>query len=170
MAEKDVIKFCMLRDDAVMPSKRKEDAGWDIYPCFDTDWIRIRAHETVMIPTGIASVFDSKHVMILKERGSTGTKGLGQRSGVIDSGYRGEWMVPITNHNDYDAYIVKEDYRDIFNEKVDFSDCLIYSYDKAICQGILLPVPDVGTEKISREELEASVSERGTGKLGSSGK
>lgn len=168
--KKDVVKFCMLHDDAVMPSKRDEDAGWDIYPCFNSDWMRIRPHQTVMIPTGIASVFDSKYVMILKERGSTGTKGLGQRSGVIDSGYRGEWMIPITNHNNYDICIVKEDYKDTFNEKMDTDDCLVYSYDKAICQAVLLPVPDVDVEKISKEELEAAVSERGTGKLGSSGK
>lgn len=172
----DKLKFCMLKEDAMMPEKRAEDAGYDIYPCFSELWYTLPAHETVMVPTGIASVFDSKYVAVLKERGSTGSKGLGQRCGVIDSGYRGEWMVPITNHNDYDMYIIKEDYKDEFMEDVGEGwvdmdeDDIIYPYEKAICQMILLPVPEVEVEKITQEELEAATSERMDGKLGSSGK
>ena len=88
-----------MRDGAIVPSKKIGDAGYDIYACFDEDMIVIPPHETVIIPTGIASAFDDDYVMVLKERGSTGTKGMGQRSGVIDASYRGEWLVPITNHN-----------------------------------------------------------------------
>ena len=47
---------------------------------------------------------------------------------------------------------------------------IIYPYTKAICQALLLPVPKVEIEEISLEELKAIPSERGEGKLGSSGK
>lgn len=79
---KDKLQFCLLSGDAMLPEKNDEDAGYDIYACFSEPWMIIQPHQTVMIPTGIASVFDKKYVAILKERGSTGTKGMGQRSGV----------------------------------------------------------------------------------------
>lgn len=168
--KKDKLKFCPLNGDAVFPSKRREDAGYDIYAYFEENWLRLPAHKTTMVGTGIASVFDEKYVAILKERGSTGSRGMGQRAGVIDSGYRGEWLVPITNHNDYDIYIVKEAYLDEFAQQFDPNDCEIYPYGKAICQMVLLPVPDVEVECITREDLESYTSKRMNGKLGSSNK
>ena len=80
--------WAKVREDAVIPAKRKEDAGYDLYPCFEEDYLEILPHETRMIPLGVASAFSEDWVMILKERGSTGTKGIAQRAGVIDSGYR----------------------------------------------------------------------------------
>ena len=43
--------------------------------------MKIEPHETVLVPTGIASAFSSDYVAIIKERGSTGSKGIGQRCG-----------------------------------------------------------------------------------------
>lgn len=57
----------------------------------------IAPQETRIIPTGLISAFPTGYVVILKERRSAGTRGMGQRSGVIDSEYRGEWLVSITN-------------------------------------------------------------------------
>jgi len=173
--EKNNIQICLLNADAMLPEKNDEDAGYDIYACFPEDWVIIEPHKTEMIPTGIASVFDKKYVAVLKERGSTGTKGMGQRAGIIDSGYRGEWLVPITNHNDYPIAIVKTDYIDEFKQYMaslffDDDEYVIYPYNKAICQMLLLPVPEVEVESITKEELEAAGSVRGAGKLGSSGK
>ena len=169
------IKFCMLNSDAMMPEKRLEDAGYDIYACFDEPYMVIDTGETKMVPTGIASAFNDKFVAVLKERGSTGTKGIGQRSGVIDSGYRGEWMVPLTNHNEWPMVILKEDGIDDFKEYTreliwDYEDYIIYPYEKAIAQMLLLPVPYVKVTQISKDELDGLSSERGSGKLGSSGK
>ena len=169
------VKFCMLKSDAMIPEKRLEDAGYDIYACFDEPYMVIDTGETKMIPTGIASVFNEKFVAVLKERGSTGTKGIGQRSGVIDSGYRGEWMVPLTNHNEWPMVIVKEDGIDKFKEYTeslvwDYEDYIVYPYEKAIAQMLLLPVPCVKVTQINKAELEQIDSERGSGKLGSSGK
>ena len=157
------IWFAKTHRDTKIPTKRKEDAGYDIYPAFDEQYMRIETHETRMIPTGLHSAFSSDHVIILKERGSTGTKGIGQRSGVIDSGYRGEWMIPITNHNTVPVYIVKD--KDI----VPF-DCIAYPYDKAICQALLVPIIHAETEEKTIDEINSVLSERGDGKLGSSGK
>lgn len=173
--EENTISFCLLDTDAMMPEKRDEDAGYDIYACFRGDWINIEPNETVMVPTGIASVFDKKYVAVLKERGSTGTKGMGQRAGIIDSGYRNEWLVPITNHNNCPIVILKEDAEDQWLEEIevhglDKDDFIVYPYNKAICQMLLLPVPEVDIKQIDKNELMNAKSERGMGKLGSSGK
>ncbi len=99
--------WAKVKPDAIIPTKRDEDAGYDIYPCFEEDYIVIPPHETKMIPTGIASAFSDDYVAVLKERGSTGTKGIAQRCGVIDSGFRNEWICPITNTTDRNMIISK---------------------------------------------------------------
>lgn len=71
--------------------------------------MQIEPMHTKLVPLGIASAFDSNYVMLLKERGSTGSIGLAQRAGVIDSGYRGEYLAPITNLNEKPLRIVKKD-------------------------------------------------------------
>lgn len=80
----DKLYWAKVKEGAKIPSKRVEDAGYDLYPCFEEDYLEIAPHETKLVPLGVASAFDSEFVMILKERGSTGTKGIAQRSGVID--------------------------------------------------------------------------------------
>ena len=47
---------------------------------------------------------------------------------------------------------------------------LLYPYEKAVCQGVLLQMPQAETEEISLEELKAMSSQRAEGRLGSSGK
>lgn len=163
------VYFAKVKEDAIIPNKRKEDAGFDIYACLDTPYLVIQPHETIMIPTGIASAFSSKYVAILKERGSTGTKGMGQRSGVIDSGYRGEWLVPITNHNTK-PIIMYKDKQSLELIKKEYSDFIAYPMTKAICQAVIQPIPRIKTYEISYDELKEIESERGIGKLGSSGK
>lgn len=161
-----VIKFAKTKPDAKIPTKRVEDAGFDIYACFDEDYIKIKSHETKLIPTGIASACDVDYAFILKERGSTGTKGIAQRCGVIDSGYRNEWFVPLTNTTNKDILICKNFAVKGMNQE----ECTVYPYEKAICQAIVLPVPEVNIEEYTYEELKAIPSERGLGALGSSGK
>ena len=143
------IYFAKTREGAIIPSKRVEDGAFDIYACFDEDFIEIAAHETKMISTGLASAFTTDYVAILKERGSTGTKGMGQRAGVVDSGYRGEWFVPVTNHNDKPLVIIKSSYQEIER----FKDAIIYPYEKAISQCVMVEVPKLSVEEISYEGL-----------------
>ena len=77
------VKFAKVRPTAKIPTKRVEDAGYDIYADFEDSFILINPHETKMIPTGIASACDTDYCFVLKERGSTGTKGMAQRCGRI---------------------------------------------------------------------------------------
>lgn len=164
--ERVQVRFAKLREGAIIPSKRDEDAGCDVYANFKEDYIIIPPHSTTMIATGIASSCDEGYYFQLLERGSTGTKGIGQRCGVIDSGYRGEWFVPITNHNNEALIIVKNHVdKELFRKGV-----IIYPYEKAICQFALLPVPKVKIQEVSIDELNSVKSERGEGALGSSGK
>lgn len=162
------VYFAKVKPNAIVPSKRVEDAGFDIYPCFEDEYIIISPHETKLIPTGIASVCNNDYAFILKERGSTGTKGMAQRCGVIDSGYRGEWFVPITNTTDRPIIIFKTGHEHSIYST--FIDAIEYPYEKAICQAMLVPVPKTEVKEISFEDLKNIKSERGDGALGSSNK
>lgn len=163
------IKFAKVRLNAIIPSKELENAGYDVYACFDEDYIIINPFETKMIPTGIASACDTDYCIVLKERGSTGTKGIAQRCGIIDSGFRGEWGVPITNENEYPMVIAKKGFElsDIFGD-IMINGTFIYPYEKAICQALIVPVPTTDVEEYTYEELLKIPSKRGTGMLGSS--
>lgn len=158
------IYFAKVRKEAIIPSKREEDGAFDIYACFEEDYIIIQPHETKMIPTGLCSAFSSDYVAILKERGSTGTKGIGQRAGVVDSGYRGEWFVPLTNHNVLPLVIAKNGIDTIKQPHIK------YPYEKAICQCIMLEVPKLKVKEVSLDKIKSIKSERGKGCLGSSKK
>ncbi|HAX73649.1 MAG TPA: dUTP pyrophosphatase [Firmicutes bacterium] len=158
--------FAKVKPEAIIPSKREEDGAFDIYACFEEDYMIIAPHETKLVPTGLASAFSADYVAILKERGSTGTKGIGQRAGVVDSGYRGEWFVPVTNHNNMPLIIKKESCT-----LTDLpTDAIVYPYEKGIAQVIMVEVPKLHTEEMSYEDLMKIESERGVGALGSSGK
>lgn len=162
---KNKIKFAKVNPNAIIPTKRDEDAGYDIYACFDEEYMLINPHQTVLVPTGITSAFSNDYVIIMKERGSTGSKGMGQRCGVIDSGYRGEWFISMTNHNDKPLIITKQN--DTSNLEDDY---VVYPYSKAICQALLLPLPCSESVEITYDELCNIKSERGNGNIGSSGK
>ena len=78
--------WAKVKENAIIPTKREEDAGYDLYPCFEEEYLEILPLHTKLVPLGVASAFDSDYVMLLKERGSTGTKGMAQRAGVIAAG------------------------------------------------------------------------------------
>ncbi len=118
-----------------------------------------------MIATGLASAFSDKYVALLRERGSTGSKGMGQRAGVIDSGYRGEWFIAITNHNTVPIVITKS----IAFIPEQLKNCIIYDYNKAIAQCIILEIPKLETKVLSYDEIKSITSERGIKKLDSTG-
>lgn len=163
------IKFAKTNPNAIIPTKRLEDAGYDIYACFDEEEMEIPPHTTVMIPTGIASACDTDFCFVLKERGSTGSIGMAQRCGIIDSGYRNEWFVPITNTNDK-PIIISKDCAKNDTKTHEFEAFIYYPYTKAICQALVIPVPENDVEEYTYEELKAIPSARGNGRLGSSGK
>jgi len=163
------VYFSKIKEEGIIPSKNVEDAGYDIYGIIKEDVV-IRSGEIKMIPTGIASAISDDYYFQLQERGSTGTKGLSQRCGVIDSGYRNEWFVPINNTTNKDIVILKNysDRKDsVENSYINY---IIYPDTKAICQAIILPIPKTEVEEIAYEELLKMESIRGLGNLGNSGK
>ena len=97
-------------------------------------------------------------------------------AGVIDSGYRGEIFIAITNTNHHPVVIYKNEnekdtsiFRDLFG-KMCGNDVRLYPYNKAIAQLIVHNVVNMDEKEISYEELKAIPSKRGGGRLGSSGK
>lgn len=172
MAMLTEIKFAKVSKDAIIPSKRDEDAGYDIYPCFKEDYIRIKKHETKLIPTGIASAFSKDYYIQIEERSSTGSRGIKKSAGIIDSGYRGEWFIAITNSNDFDVYIAKDHSVKRIREFIEMTDRndIIYPYEKAIAQAIVHKVECTTVKEIPYNELKNIESERGTGAMGSSNK
>lgn len=165
--------FSKVKEGAIIPTKNTEDMGYDIYSCFEDEYIIINPQETKMIPTGIASACSEDYGIILKERGSTGSKGIAQRCGVIDSGYRGEWFVPLTNTTNNFIIISKlteeRTIKKAFGKFIPLG-ITVYPYTKAIAQAIVVPVPKMDIEEVSYEDLESIPSKRGEGCLGSSNK
>lgn len=170
---KPTIKFTKFKPNAIIPTKEYHNAGYDIYPCFEKDFIIIKSHETVLIPTGIGSVLPTEYYFQIQERGSTGSKGIKYSAGVIDSSYRGEWFLAVTNTNAKPVVIAKPDVIEDLDSLLlpTFeSDYILYPYDKALFQAILHKVEDVNVEEIDLEEFITYTTERGDGCLGSSNK
>ena len=176
MREVAEVKFAKVHPNAIIPSKRDEDMGFDIYACFDEDYIVIYPHETKLIPTGIASACNPKYGFLVFERGSTGSKGIARRCGVIDSGYRNEWFIGLTNTTNKIILISKLNEKEVYDKYFNDDYCwleddiLVYPYSKAIAQALVVPVPKVIVDEISYDELKEIKSERGMGALGSSNK
>jgi dUTP pyrophosphatase len=162
--------FSRIRPDAIIPSKREEDAAYDIYANFDDEYRLINPHSTELIPTGIASAFSTKYYIQIEERGSTGCKGIKKSAGVIDSGYRNEWFIVLHNVNEFPVVIVKDPLYSDKNELVrKFGNmAIVYPYAKAIAQAIVHEVPVMKINEIDYNDLINIKSERGIGSLGSS--
>lgn len=178
IVDENKILWAKTKENAIIPTKEDENAGYDIYACFEEDYIIINPMSTKLIPTGIACALNEKYYMQLEERGSTGSKGIKRSAGIIDSGYRGEIFVALTNCNKIPIIISKsKDKTEFENSKIlskDFdvfwNDYIFYPYSKAICQGIIHESIKLQNEEVSYEELLKYSSNRGTGKLGSSKK
>lgn len=173
--EKVEIIFARENDTVIIPSKRDEDGGFDIYANFKEDYMIIPPHEVVMIPTGLASAFSPDYRIVLKERGSTGSKGMAVRAGIIDSGFRGYWFVAINNTTNRPIVISKDEkpsLAKIFGAIYPYSyEPIIYPYTKAICQALIEENPKtIVTTTTNYEKLQEINSERGTSQLGQSGK
>ena len=166
------VYFAKTKPNALLPSKREEDAGYDIYACLDadTDYISILPQHTALIPTGIASACPPGYYFQIQERGSTGSRGLAKRCGVIDSGYRGEWFLPLTNVSDHPFYIAKPQAVETLAALHPDSAYTAFYTDKALVQAILLELPQAEVQECSYEALCAMQSQRGDGRLGSSNK
>jgi dUTP pyrophosphatase len=183
--------FAKTKPNAIIPTKRKEDAGRDIYTC-ETETIVIEPCSTRAIETGIAIGCSPKYFPKFFDKGGMGSLGIIVGAGVGDSGFRDGYFIPLINTNK-DKYVVitnqdkseieeancfdlvnkmflKLNKADINEEIVLREDCIIKFLDKAITQFVMIEVPEFDEEEITWEELQAFSSERGMGKLGSSNK
>ena len=168
--------FAKVRGTARVPSKRDEDAGFDLYADFAEDFFVIGAGETRAVPTGIATAFSSKYYAQIEERSSMAKLGIKKSGGVIDSGYRGEYFIMTYNTNKKPFIISKTPAEELADEfSIDGvvykkEEVILYPYAKAICQMVMQEVPVMDVQEISYDELKEISSERGEGGFGSSKK
>lgn len=172
----DKIYFAKTKPNAIIPTKLKEDAGYDLYACFEEDFLEIKPHETKLVPTGIAWASSPKYYLQIEERGSTGSKGIKKSGGVFDSGYRGEILIIVSNVNDKSIIISKlseeelsTTYPQVIHTDIHKS-YILYPYTKAIAQGVVHIVPDLEVEELPYDKLKEIKSNRGMGAFGSSNK
>ena len=161
----ETIYFARKSKDVILPSKESENAGYDVYAYFVENEVVFNPHETKLIPTGLYSCVSENYALLGKERGTTGSIGLRCGAGVIDSGYRGEIFIALTNENDKPLIISKN-----VNKTQKLEDKILYPYSKGIAQLLLVPIPKSHVEEITVEKLQSIPSKRRTGALGSSGK
>ena len=128
---------------------------------------QIPAFENRLIPTGIASALAEDCAFIFRERGSTGVKNMKVSAGVIDSGFNGEWFVCIYNGNKVPLFISKIGETGEQSPLTEHPEAILYPYNKAIAQALLVPVPSVLVEEVSYEEIQNRPTERGCNQLGS---
>lgn len=110
--------------------------------------ITIEPHCSVVFHTGLKCEIEPGYVLKIYPRSSTGIKtalSLSNGTGVIDSDYRGEIMIALTNNSEKPR--------------------VIYGGDR-VAQGQIQQLVDVEIE----EAFELSETERGEGGIGSSGR
>ncbi len=133
---------------AIIPTyATRNSAGADLYNMKDSP-VEIAPHTTVMIKTGLAVEIPEGYVgLVFARSGIASKRGLApaNKVGVIDSDYRGEWMVALHNHSDMPAAV---------------------DGGERIAQVVV--VPYVGGSFTVVDEL--SETERGEGGFGSTGK
>lgn len=95
------IKITKVRPGAIIPARATQgSAGADLYACIDSE-ITVNPGERAVIPTGVAIALpDARHAAFVFARSGLAIKhgiGLLNGVGVIDSDYRGEICVGVTN-------------------------------------------------------------------------
>ena len=141
------MKIKKLHPAAVVPTYGTEGSA-----CFDLYAVQpeaeIRVVDTATVRTGLAFEVPQGFVMLVFSRSGHGFKNdvrLANCVGVVDSDYRGELMVKLTNDNP--------------------SDCLAVHPGDRIAQAMLLPVSQTYFEVVD----ELSSTDRGAGGFGSTG-
>lgn len=92
-----------LREDAILPTfGSKEAAGADLHACLEAP-VTVEPGKTAFIPTGLAMELPVGYVGLIYARSGLACKrGLApaNKVGVIDSDYRGEFIVALHNHGE----------------------------------------------------------------------
>lgn len=137
-----------LRPNAILPTYGSADAaGADLYACLE-EAITVAPGESVFVPTGIAMEIPKGYAGLAYARSGLACKrGLApaNKVGVIDSDYRGEFMIVLHNHGNQPQTV---------------------EHGERIAQLVITPVYTPGFT-----EVEAlSDTSRGAGGFGSTGK
>lgn len=136
-----------LDEKAIIPKYGTEySAGFDLYSVSDEEII-IKAHETVLVKTGLAMEIPVGYAGFIFARSGLATKkGLApaNKVGVVDADYRGEVMVALHNHTNEDKTI---------------------DAHERIAQMVIMPFASVNFIEV--DELSDTV--RGAGGFGSTG-
>ncbi len=137
-----------LRPGAKMPTfGSREAAGADLYACLEEP-VTIEPGKTVFLPTGLSMALPKGYVGLVYARSGLACKqGLApaNKVGVIDSDYRGEFMIALHNHS---------------------TEARVVEHGDRIAQLVVTPV-------IQPDYYEADTLDdtpRGTGGFGSTGK
>ncbi|MFP4402703.1 MAG: dUTP diphosphatase [Candidatus Nanoarchaeia archaeon] len=166
MQESVFLKVKKLDPRAKIPSKRSEDAGYDLYALYDKEYVILRPQEIWLAPTGLSTEFPKNWVFLLFERSSVGSKGIARRCGVIDSGYRGEIKVALQNTSSRNVIFISNSTSQekvLEKENLKEADVLFYPQEKAIAQAILLYAPHVDIEEVDELSGDSQRQEGGFG-------
>ena len=136
------IKIKKLHPDAIIPKfANKSDAGMDFFSVED---LVILPNHRVLVKTGISMELPKGYVALVYDKSGVAKDGLTKIGGVIDAGYRGEYIIMLHNISSKPYKIEK---------------------GQKIAQILIQPIIQPKIEVV--EEL--SGSERGEGGFGSSG-
>lgn len=101
-----------LNDKAILPTYGSANAaGADLYACLDAP-LTIAPHETAMVHTGLAMEIPEGYAGLIFARSGLASKrnlAPANKVGVVDSDYRGEFMVALHNHGNEPATIEPEE-------------------------------------------------------------
>jgi dUTP pyrophosphatase len=138
------LKFMLLSKEAKMPSyAHSDDAGFDIY---SVESVKIPKGKRFAVKTGLSVEIPNGYFVSFRGKSGLALKfGIDVLGGVVDAGYRGEWMVILANLGEKTYKIGKGD---------------------KIAQGILRPCPPVKIVQVKR----ISSSKRGNKGFGSTGR
>lgn len=102
------IRFVKLKPHCLTPRRQTEgSAGCDLCACLSEPYT-LRPGETFTVPLGFAAEIPPGYAGFVFSRSGLGSKRgvvVAQGVGVIDSDYRGEWMVPLRNLGQKDYVI-----------------------------------------------------------------
>jgi dUTP pyrophosphatase len=102
------LKIKKLDERAIIPTYGTEySAGADLYN-MEGEVVNVAPGETVLIHTGLSVEIPEGYCGLIFARSGLATKrGLApaNKVGVVDSDYRGEWMVALHNHSDKTATV-----------------------------------------------------------------
>ena len=172
------IKWHKLNPKAKIPTKRDEDAGFDIYTVEEE--VLLMPLEKHLFGTGITAAAEPGWWLLAMDRGSTGSRGVHTHCGIIDNGYRGEIFICLCNDNPFPVKFTNKVIKPVF-ATADFyfdkdgkeccGEILYYPISKGIAQIIPIPQPTVVSEVVDDDEWDKYCNTiRGETKLGASGK